>query len=213
MRKIFYVLTLIVFSITSGAYAQIEAGSLFIGGNLGVSSGSSKSLNGSVTVDGPKTTSISVVPTVGYFLGSKLSVGAGVGLEYDKIKSTVAGVDSEATASLIIFRPNAKYFHSFTDNFYGFVEAGIGLGSGSSKSSAGGVTADGPKISNISVYIAPGLTLFPTEKIGVDFRLNLINYYRNKSTDPTDSSIKDISSGVNFGLNTLSPSVGIYYFL
>lgn len=81
MKKI--ILSLAMVAVGSAAFAQISAGTMMLGGTIGINTaGSSTETSGAPagngTVDGPSTFGLNFSPTFGYFLNDNLAIGGSI---------------------------------------------------------------------------------------------------------------------------------------
>ncbi len=215
------------------SFAQISQGSLYFGGGLGFAIASNKKTfsGGSTTVtsDGPRSTSFSIVPGVGYFIVDKLAIGIDISF-ISKSKKEPDGSGSQAgnyekeSSNLISFTPYARKFFMLSDNF-GFTGTfGVGVGFGSSKleSKRGNstVTNDESKITALEVGITPGLVFFPSKNVGLEANFGFVGF--SSTTLKKEENIlnnilttKRTETSVGFGANSISPafSFAFRYYL
>ncbi len=214
------------------SFAQISQGSLYFGGGFGfaiTSNKEKKTFSGgstTVTSDGPRSTSFSIVPGVGYFIVDKLAIGIDISFINESEKTPFDGSGSQAgdynkeSSNLISFTPYARKFFMLSDNF-GFTGTfGVGVGFGSSKleSKRGNstVTNDGPKITALEVGITPGLVFFPSKNVGLEANFGFVGF--SSTTLKTENNIfttKNTETSVGFGANSISPafSFAFRYYL
>lgn len=177
--------------------AQTSSGTFSIGGNIGINTSRADN-NG----DEMKSSTYTFAPGVGYFVADKFMVGADLSISIDKND----GPNTHTKQTNFALGPFARYY-IFTKNeqfgFYG--QAGFNFGTGRRETNGG----DPTKSRSFGTYLRPGFTWFPTQHWGVDFQFTLLSFY---STDPNKDNDDDNVNSVNFGLNTLSPSLGVRYY-
>lgn len=188
--------------------AQIGAGTISVGGTLGVSSESDKYKNNSGSVDGPKTSTFVVGPKVGYFISDNFSIGASIRFSNTTEKSS-DGNEKDIT-NRFTFAPFGRYHVFLSDKFYAFGEAEIGFGVGGGKIKNGGVSVDKNDITTLGIAISPGVIFMPSEKIGIELAVNLLSFNSNTSKAPNGN--KSTSNIVSFGTNLFAPSLGIQFY-
>lgn len=213
------------------SFAQTSQGTLYLGGGLGFTTSSNKvtASGGGTTVsaDGPKSTSFSIVPGVGYFIADKLAIGIDISFANESEKEPYDGPGAQTgdydkvSGNLISFTPYARKFFMLSDNF-GFTGTfGVGVGFGSSKleSKRGSttVTNDGPKVTALEVGITPGLVFFPTSKVGLEANFGFVGFSSRtqKVTTGGGGEVKSTDTSIGFGANSIQPtfSLGFRYYL
>ena len=206
--------------------AQFESGSKFIGGAFEISSSGSKFKSGSISIEGNKTSSFTVMPTFGYFVGDNLAVGMGVGYTSSKTKDPEEKNDF-SQSSVISFNPFARYYLVSEEKFGLFGQFSLPIGLGKEKQSyvteefvgfdpdtfesifeEVAVVSEG-NYTTVSPGISAGFTFLPTSNIALEGRLGLLSY---STTSAGDDDFKTTSSSFDFGLNLNSVSWSIVYF-
>lgn len=191
-------LIVFTFLLVQQGIAQIEPGNIFVGGSFGINKGGN-----SVT--------IGINPTVHYFISDNISVGGSVGFNTNRDNP---GEDNFTRTSGFNIRPAARYFKGFGDKLYIYGEAGIGFGTASSSLVTSNNKISGPKTSQFGIGLSPGLVYAPTEKIGFDFKFNLLSFNRtNTKIETGTTTTSNVNSSFAFGLNSLAPSLGVYFII
>jgi outer membrane protein len=192
MKKTTFILLLIASSLAS--QAQTAAGNMMVGGTLSVTSNS-------YSGGDFKTTSTAFAPSFGYFVSDNFAVGASISIIGS---SDDNGTTTDKSSSFGI-GPFARYY-KFTSNedFAFFGQGTIQYVAGKEDDTAG----NDVKFSQVSFAVAPGFAYFPTDHWAIDFSLTLLSV---TSEDPNKDADDDNNTYVRFGLNTLSPSIGIRY--
>ena len=190
--------------------AQIEAGSISVGGALNVSSSSTKFKSGSSTNDGPKDSQFTFGPQVGYFISDALSIGAGIA--YQRSNSSNAAGDIKTIRSNFYFSPFGRYHIPMGEKFYAFGEAKLNFGFGSAKRKNDGNTDKIADVSSLGVALSPGIIFFPSERVGIELAFNLISFERTADKDPDNSDNKNIDNDFSFGPDLFSPSLGVQFY-
>lgn len=210
MKKNLLLLAIVVSCFTM-AQAQVGPG-LFLGGGLGIGTSSSEVTLGSTTVDGPKGTTFTISPAIGYFLTENVAVGVRVG--YGSSKVTFANDDEESTSAL-----GVELFGRYASTIGGgdfawFLEANAGYGSITSESVSGNTTVEGDPETTLSFGIAPGLMYFPSPKFGFEASLgNLFSLVNSTLEDATDDNNKFVSNELSFlDFNTMGLNFGFHYY-
>lgn len=205
MKKIFLALSLSFIGVMS---AQTEKGSFIISGKTGLSftSNTVKYKYDGQTIDGPKTNTFNISPSVGYFVADNFALG--LALEY---KSTTTKQDIEmfdpiitteyikTTQNILSIVPNATYFFS-QGKLRPYLSAGLGLASAKNKSNFTSEDAFSNTESNNTglVWTANGGLMFviaPT--IGLDLGLGYANYSFKERGLKTNSGAFGANVGVS----------------
>lgn len=92
----------VVATAAMGANAQTEKGTLMLGGSAGFSSTKVKGMDAS--------TSVEISPTIGYFVGENIAVGAGVSVQSVKDVNTTFGIGPFVRYYFLPIGTNAKLF-------------------------------------------------------------------------------------------------------
>lgn len=189
-------------------FIQTTSAQLFVGGNIYVSSSSSKEENGGVTIDGPKEFEFGINPRAGFFLSDKLAVGAGIGVNIES-ENNRQDPEVKTSSTTFNFNPFARYYLMNVDKFSVFGEGGVVLGLGSSKSKSGGVTVDGPNIFDFTFYVMPAISYDLTDNFTIEAGIGglFINSYSAK--DDNDDKYKE--SNIDFNLNLDNIFFGAIY--
>ena len=200
--------------------AQFESGSKFIGGAFGISSSGSKATFGGKTYKGETTSSFTLMPSVGYFIGDNLAVGMGIG--YTSTKTTdPEEKDNFSQSSMISFNPFARYYVISEEKFGVFGQFSLPVGLGKEKDSYVDTEYDFDanfnlverevtytteyNYTSIAPGVSAGFTFLPTSKIALEGSLGVLSL---NSTSYDGGS----SSNFNFGLNLNSVNWSIIYF-
>lgn len=229
MKKI--ILSLAFATIGMGAFAQIGAGTIMLGGSLGFNStdgGSQSTTGGGTTVSTDKTarTSWNFSPAVGYFLTDDIALGIRLGLG-GRNHGQATSQDGTTTENITSFFWNAelfgRYYKSLGSNFYIFGDLGLGYGQESwtdKEDGNGGNPAihDGNehKVGTFGVNLAPGVAFFPTENWGIDFTLNRLVSFSSSTDNVTapNNAGEGEEKSTNFGIGVgLIPTVGLHYYI
>lgn len=203
----FFILVLIYAGVTNG-YSQIAKGATLFGGGVNYSA------SGIIEAES-QASSFKIISNFSKFLSDKESFGLGLGYQVDKRKEFdgYIGEEIEYTESQLFINPSFRIYRALNERFYTYLETGASFGLGKYKSSV--EDDDRPKLRNISVGISPGLSFFPSNKVSIDFRFNLIGVssYTFSYIDFNGNTKKSKSSQLNVGFDSLSPMIGVYFIL
>jgi outer membrane protein len=152
--------------------------------------------------DDAKTSSFSFTPQFGYFVADNFAVGLGLGLSTDKQDN---GVNEQKISSWSV-QPFARYYmFTSSDKFAFFGQAVIGFGGGKTTNTA---VADGPKTTDLGIFIQPGFAYFFNEHWALDLYFHGLSY---ESHDPNKDGDDDKTSTFTFDVNSLAPTFGVRY--
>lgn len=138
-----------------------------------------------------KSTNVTVIPLVGYFISPSVTVGAGVGVV--NIKAESAGV-TNAKTNLLVVEPLVRKYWNVAGKMYFFGQLAAPIITGKEKESE-------LKISQYGLAMSGGLDYFVTKNFSVEFSYNLINISSTTmkplvgdKTTVTDVSIAHVAS-------------------
>jgi outer membrane protein len=214
MKKIYLFVALISFcSIT----AQTEKGSFMISGHtgLGFTSNTVKYKTEGENIDGPKTTSFNISPSVGYFIIENLAVGLDIDYKTVTTKQQVfvnsndqpgpsqTKINTKTIESTLAIIPNATYFFS-KGKARPYISAGIGFANikqegNRSRSFADYDLYDYYNNNNNGIVIGAdvGLAYFLSKAISLDLGVGYAQYnYKDE-----DVKVKSGAIGVNIGVS------------
>jgi outer membrane immunogenic protein len=181
--------------------AQIAKGTTYVSGTVGYSSTENNNTD-------TKEDNFRVIPTVGYFVGTNVAVGVGVGYASDVNKTNVANGYTKTTNSAFVVEPFARKYWTLGEKLYIFGQLSVPMEFGSDKRE---VSADNASISTKEKYNAFGVSIKP----GLDYFLN-----KNWTIEATigdfgysNFKYKNAKSIDNyrFGLDLASVSIGVKY--
>jgi opacity protein-like surface antigen len=207
MKKLTSTLIVLI-ALAASAMAQTQQGSKFLGGSFNFSTQTTSSTNNGATTLGPRTNSIQLNPSVGYFIADNLAIGAGFSLGMDRTNSRAN--DSWSGNNSIGFLPFVRYYYSLDEKVYLFSQASLGFFTGRDRANNGTTTTIGDRSNVLSFSAGGGLALFPTPNFSIDLGVNILNM--NLISTPGFGGATNNFSNIALGGNTLAPSVGIRYF-
>ena len=189
--------------------ATAQKGSWYLGGNAGLSSTQSKFDNGSITVDGGKSTNWSFSPEVGTFITNNIQVGIGAtmyGNKSDAQATPVSNINKSISYGGTVY---SRYFFG-KEAFKPFVGLNVSVLSGSSKTINGNVTSEGPDNFTFGSNINAGFGYAISKRFTTLGSFGFLGYNRF-----TQKSGNSKSTTTNFGLDAQSLgnrfNIGFYY--
>lgn len=122
MKKLFFIISAMLIAATS--FAQMR-GDMYVGGTLGIVSGSSSSVQiynkTTIKSDPVNSVNFSLAPEFGYFVIDNLKVGAKIGYGVN----ATGNDDIWANEHNFIIGPNVAYYLKLADRFYYVPEIGL----------------------------------------------------------------------------------------
>ncbi len=202
MKKLMLTVLLLAGALT--VQAQTDQGSLMVGGGLSFSSSTSKF--GTTTSD--PVTSFSITPRIGYFIADRFVAGLQLGYSTSNYNLFDDDENEEGNTRALAIGPYVRYFVPFGEDKFAFYVQGDFL-YGTARFKPEGSSTDPDPIKTITAGISPGFTFFPAEKLGIDLQLSGFQF-RNSSIGEGNTKIS--STDISFGIESLSPSIGVNLF-
>ena len=180
-------------------------GNWIIGGstNLGFNSNKATQKSGDYSVDGQKTTTFNVTPTVGYFVIDNLAVGLNLGYEVQKQDASYDfNQTAKVTNTVFSVIPSVTYFIEADSKAFPYISAGAGYAAIKTK-----IASTETQNDNFFVWGGKaGLAYFITPSIAIDLGLN----YQQLSTK-YEETFSTTENKVIF--KTLGASIGFNFVL
>jgi len=197
--------------LTSVLFIGAANSQLFVSGHLLLNTTSSESTAGGTTAEGNSTLNFELVPKVGFFLSDKFAIGMGLGIETGK--TTIPGVTETVIKSRdIIINPFARYYFANFGDVSLLAEGGLDLSLGSSKTTAGGISTDGPTETDITIYVAPAISYDLSDNFSIEASIGEISYeLKNDKTDVGGVTTEDKDSEFTFRFDISAITFGILY--
>jgi len=196
-------LILLLFSICTLSFGQLNTGSLFVAGNAGFD----LQAYGQKDVDSEVKTNhfdISLNPKAGYFLKDQLAIGVALNTwAYRSSGEDFSGTTYTSTTSGILFGPFARYYYEYGE-FIPFGEVFIGFGSDKEKTESGEFTSETPH-SVFQTTAGVGADYFLNEKVAIEAVLKYF-YERQKPSGENATGGGHNYNGVVFQIG-----LGIYF--
>lgn len=210
MKKILFI-SLIALMSGSHLMAQVEEGTLLIGGTVGFSVSSSETNvddgSGDNTTDGPTTTFFEISPWAGYLLTEDLAVILGIGYSSETEKSTYDDFNGDEhtvtdKSTLFTVAPGIRYYyvHLEDTHLWAQLSVPVGFGSMTEEDKVGGSTTSFTSdISTFGVGITPGVTINIGEICGLEASYGFLGFNSYQSSSEVGSTTTTYKSG-SFGL-------------
>ncbi|CAA7196757.1 hypothetical protein CHRY9293_02832 [Chryseobacterium potabilaquae] len=198
MKKVLLAGAIALFGLSN---AQIAKGTTYVSGTVSYSSEQDNN-------DNTKENKLSLVPTVGYFVGTNLAVGLGVGYNSDMNKTELTNGYNKFTKSAFVVEPFVRKYWTLSEKLYIFGQLSVPMQFGNVKgetSTNNVTTSQKTNFNSFGVSVKPGLDYFLNKNWTIeatigDFGYNNSKYDGSKSVD-----------NYKFGLNLASVGLGVKY--
>jgi len=199
--------------------AQIAKGTAYISGQVGYSQEENNNTD-------RKVESFKVIPTAGYFVGTNLAVGLGVGYKNDKTTATTTATlgnttvvtERIGTQSAFVVAPFVRKYWTLADKLYIFGQLEVPMEFGNEKvelnstTNAGGTTTTSSNstkanYTSIGVNIKPGLDYFLNKNWSIEATIGEFGYNTSKFDVDGAKSVNNYK----FGLNLSAVTFGVKY--
>lgn len=214
MKKLFLSSAVALFGLSNGQIAKETA---YLSGSIGYSKTEHKDVNN-------KQEKFNVLPTVGYFVGTNLAVGLGIGYQTEKVTNIVSSNASSSTTAVstgevkmpaFVVAPFVRKYWTLGDKLYIFGQLAVPMQFGK-KETATSVVISGStnstnststeiKYTQIGVTVKPGLDYFFNKNWSIEATIGEFGYNNFK---PKDGNAKN---DYTFGLNLSSINFGVKY--
>jgi hypothetical protein len=199
-------------------FAQFTKAQVYLGGTLSTSFQNSTS---NVTPPNPnlsKNNSLSISPTIGFFLNPKISLGGSIGYSsalqqfdystYDPNVGAVVRASRKYKTSGFAISGFARHFIPISNSFYFALQEQISFTrSNAETTQVTGTTETSNQSPNYSIGFAirPILIFFPSPKWGIEAGVGTLGYSYTRY-------LADVASSNTFSLNAGSFSFGLAYY-
>lgn len=219
MKKVLLAGAIALFGLSN---AQIAKGTAYLSGQINYSSVDDRDNNDA------KRETLRIIPTVGYFVGTNLAVGVGVGYKQttDKVStttftgpftSTSVGKDIE---DAVVVAPFVRKYWTIADKLYIFGQLEVPMEFGNYKQEGTLTTynevtnnttiqsvSTKTKYTSVGVNVKPGLDYFLNKNWSIEATIGEFGF----NTYKLDVDGADNRNDYNFGLNLSSVTFGVKY--
>lgn len=192
-------MTVAVLTVGLSANAQTEKGKIMLGGQVGYDYSKVKDAD-------ENSNSLTIAPSIGYFVGNNVAVGLGLGYQYEENSALASSLFNSTKINAFQVAPFARMYKGDGDfKFFGQLSVPMAWGEGK----AGDKTIG--KLETYGVALAPGFAYFPTSKIGVELSVRGL-YFESNTLKPEGSNTNVTVN--NFGLNadSFAPKIGVQFY-
>ena len=209
MKKL---LTAAVFALLgTGAFAQTSQGTVVVTGNLSLSTFTSESTLNDTISNKSRGTAFRMGPSLGFILGNNFELGAALGYTHSTINNIYFNSEGDrhelkTKANGYAISPYLKKYFMLSEQFALTGQLSTGLSIYKRKPDA---SADfQSKSTSFNVALAPGITYFPSDKLGISAGFGGLQYNQTlEKTEANDTPVKTIS-GLRISLED-----GLYFSL
>lgn len=174
---------------------------VFVGGSAGFNTN-----NSDIQGSPDRTTfryELNLRPNVGKFLSEKLAIGLAIDLSHTYNK-TVINTETISKSSGIGVSPFLRYYAVKWNKFSVYGQGNVGLEFSNSRVETDGVSNDGPKTTNTTLSIFPGLAYDISEKLSLETSLNFLSVgYSHRISKEDTFTDKRSSFNVGAGLSNI----------
>jgi len=213
MKKLVTLAMLSAFALA--ANAQTEKGKTIAGGAIGYFN--EKSNNDAIE---NKQSSLTLLPSIGYFVKDNLALGLGIGYSRLTSKSsekTQYLLSQKNTTDYFMVSPFIRHYINISDQFKFFSQLSVPMKWGNLESATGTTSpavsvapASHAKTTSIGVSIEPGFAYFPTKRIGIQLSVDGLSYAWNKTENKNSHEVSK-NNAFNLGTNFFAPKIGIQF--
>jgi len=215
MKKVLLAGAIALFGLSN---AQISKGTTYLSGSVGYSQEERE--NGNI-----KQENFNVLPTVGYFVGTNVAIGVGIGYQTEKTTTTSTTVLANTTATAknevkrpaFVASPFVRKYWTLGDKLYIFGQLAVPMEFGKTETensttltNTNGTTGTSStsteaKYTKIGVTVKPGLDYFLNKNWSIEATIGEFGY---SNTKPKDG---ESINNYNFGLKLSSVTFGVKY--
>ncbi|MBV8327618.1 outer membrane beta-barrel protein [Chryseobacterium sp.] len=212
MKKILLAGAVALFGLSN---AQIAKGTTYLSGQVSYSQTEDNNTD-------KKVENFKILPTVGYFVGTNLAVGLGVGYKDGKTTTTntlgSAVTETEKSKPAFVVAPFVRKYWTVADKLYIFGQLEVPMEFGKNKTEVTTTTTNGGNTSvaststknnytSIGVNIKPGLDYFLNKNWSIEATIGEFGY--NTSKEDVDGAKR--VNNYDFGLNLKAVTFGVKY--
>ncbi len=186
------------------AWAQFERGQAFLGGSISVSAATTNSNQYNYKETNSQ---LSIAPSFGYFLNSKIAVGGGIGYSTSVQKSGNLGIPNQKYSSHnFSISPFVRYFFPVSNSFYIALQGQLNFSRGTATNfvQPNGTLTTSP-LYNLGATISPIFIFFPSPKWGIEASIGSLGYTYTRY-------LPNVSSTGTFSLSSGTFAFGVAYY-
>ncbi|PTT70645.1 MULTISPECIES: outer membrane protein [unclassified Chryseobacterium] len=198
MKKVLLAGAIALFGLSN---AQIAKGTTYVSGTLNFAASEDNNTN-------IKTSDLTLVPTIGHFVGTNVAVGVGVGYASSVAKNEGALTTTKSTVSAFVVEPFARKYWTLGEKFYIFGQLSVPMAFGKDKlenTTLNVTNTTEEKFNSFGVAVKPGLDYFLNKNWTIEATIGEFGYsnFKYKNAKSVDN--------YNFGLDLASVGIGVKY--
>ena len=202
MKKLFLVGALALFAAVN---AQTEKGSWVIGGSttLGFNSATSTYKYNGESEDGPKVSTVTVTPSVAYFVANNIAVGVDLGISSISQKEEGNNNSDKTTTTTISVMPTGTYYFKSASNILPYLGVGVGYASSKVKNTytfGNQSGTDEEKVDGFAYKAKGGVVFLLNQSVGIDLGVSYMGI-NGKLDSNNDVKVNTGTVGVNAGVS------------
>lgn len=205
MKKLLVLSAIALFGMVN---AQTEKGSWVVGGSttLGFNSTNTKYKYEGDSADGPKVSTFTITPSVGYFVIDKLAIGLDLG--YTSLTTKMdeeflgSNYSSKSTLSTFSILPTATYYFKSNSKVLPYLGVGAGYSTSKEKFTQSGAGSNDyeDNLNGFAWKGKGGIVFLITPSIGIDLGVSYLGT-NGKYDDDSDVKVQTNTFGVNAGIS------------
>ncbi|QNF33493.1 porin family protein [Adhaeribacter swui] len=207
------VLLLFSFVVVSNCYAQIPAGTTFIGGSASFSNRTDKNTRNPDIDNKSVSTSYSLYPKAGYFITDNIALGLGINYYSNRTKYKESSIDESFRGKQhsLGINPFARYYKMLGEKIGFFGQFTLSYENGKSKNN----DFIYQKQTSFGASLAPGFVFFATPKIGIETTIGNFGYFRyinkyySQDQNPTEDKTNQLAANVE--ANNVFLGINFYF--
>lgn len=203
----------------ASSFAQIAAGTKYVGGILNFNSSTESSTLGSTTTKLPSVSSFSGSPEVGYFVADNLAVGVSLDLTTRTI--TTFKADGSENAKVVSGGTGVtlygRKFFNINESLSLFGGVNVGYTGGVTKTTAASTTTENSNFSTFGASVDAGVAFNLSPKVTIVGKWAALGFNSTTTTSPnfggSTNNLVNKEDSFGLGINTLGNpfGVGIYF--
>ncbi|GAB3227972.1 hypothetical protein GCM10027454_27350 [Algoriphagus aestuariicola] len=221
MKKRFLAVLPMMLLLSLTAFAQLEKGTILLGGGVGFGSSSSSSEAGAFYAE-TKNSNFNFSPDAGFFFKDNWLLGISLPLSWNNSttsslsSSGASELSSESKYSSWGVAPFVRGYFPFGEKISAFGQVQVGYSHVSFTDIPNGNedASSSKDINSVNAAASLGLSYFPKTWLGINLSISPLSYTNTSWEDDgyTENSEGD-SSGFSFGIDTSVITLGVNFFL
>ncbi|MBN7810026.1 outer membrane beta-barrel protein [Algoriphagus sp. H41] len=221
MKKRFLAVLPMMLLLSYTAFAQLEKGTILLGGGVGFGSSSSSSEAGAFYAE-MKNSNFNFSPDAGFFFKDNWVIGISLPLTWSTVTSRslsspgATELSSESKNSSWGVAPFVRGYFPFGEKISAFGQVQVGYSQTSSTVIPNGNddAASGKDVNGVTAVASLGLSYFPKTWLGINLSVSPLSYTSTSWEDfGYAENPEGDSSNFSFGIDTSAVTLGVNFFL